>query len=253
MKLLRRLIPILASLFILAAYEELCRQPQWLFWLWGGLVAILLLTQLGLGRKALWLDGVILGLGLTLFHSSIYFFIFFSEGAAIRQIVIGLAIIINLFYLTHVYYYHFRPEQYQVNALQNICGYLNLLSVFGLTSVGFSLILYLSWPAWAISLGVALSLSLLVFQTMWVNKVDRLIAWRFALVAGLAGGEVFWAVSFLPSSNLVNAFILTVVNYVFVNLARYEFNGLLQRAVVWRYVIVSGFVLLLTLVSARWT
>ncbi len=252
MLLFRRSIPFISTLLIGFIYESLCLRPENVYWYWVGLLLVVAGTQLALSKKARLIETVILGISQILFLSGTYYFIFFVEGSTIRQLLIGLALIINLFYLTNIFYYHFRTEKYQVNALQNISSFLNLISIFTISSVGFSLILYLGWPSWLISLGVALASAVLCYQTYWVNKIVGPATFLFAGITGLIGGEVFWAATFLPSSFLVNGAIVTVVNYSIVNLARHYFAGNLQKSVIWRYLIISATVLLLTLVTARW-
>lgn len=253
MLLFRRLTPFISTLLIGAAYEALCLHPEKVYWLWAGLLALVLAAQLSLLKKAHLVETFILGISQILFLSGTYFLIFFVEGSVIRQFLIALALIINLFYITNIYYYHFQTEKYQVNALQNISSFLNLISIFTISSVGFSLILYLGWPSWLISLGVALASAGLCFQTYWVNKIIGQSAILFAGITGLIGGEVFWAVTFLPTSFLVNGAVVTVINYSVVNLARYYLMDKLQARVIWRYLIISVIVLSLTLATARWT
>lgn len=253
MRLLRRSMPIISTLCLGVLNEALVWYPEFAYWFWAGIFVVVVGTQFGLYKKAHLFEALVFGVSQFLFLSGTYFFVFFVEGSALRQVVIGLALVINLFYLTNIFYYHFRTEKYQVNALQNISSYLNLISVFTISSVGFSLILYLGWSSWLNSLGIALCLSVLCYQTFWVNKIIGSSALWYSCVAGLIGGEIFWVTTFLPSSFLVNGIIVTVVNYSVVNLARYYFGSNLKKSVIWRYVIISCCVLLLTLVTARWS
>ncbi len=252
MILIRRSIPIIASLIISVFLELLIIYPEYLLYFWLGLLATIALSLLAISKKELWLVRASFFISLLLFNSGMYFFLFFLSGETIRQTIIMATVFLNIVAWTQIFYYYFRTSKYQVNSLQNITNYLNLISFFTLTSVAFSLILYLAWPSWLISLGVFVVAAILTLQSMWVNKIELVKSWRFALVSGLINSEIFWAECFLPSSFLVNALIVTVAYYSIVNIGRYYFLDRLTKPVIVRYLIIGICVLVLTVVTARW-
>ncbi|MBU0707628.1 hypothetical protein KKG41_04620 [Patescibacteria group bacterium] len=251
--MLRRTVPTLSTLLFGLLYEALLRYPSSVIYFWGGLILLIILSLLAISKMKPWSTRIIIAISAILFHTGAYYFIFFISGQAIKQTIIILALIINIIFLTHIYYYYYRTERYQVNALQNISSYMNLLSVFTLVSVCYGLILYLAWPGWLLSIFVFIIIALLTFQTSWASKVLFRRASRFGIICGLIGAEIFWAVYFLPSSFLVNAMILTVAYYVILNLGRYYLQDQLKKIVIMRYLFIGFAVLLLTVVSARWT
>ncbi|MDD5342179.1 MAG: hypothetical protein PHI73_02485 [Patescibacteria group bacterium] len=252
MLLIRRILTLATPLFLVLTYEALLRFPEHLFYLWGAVIVVIFLTLLWLSTKGLRRILYIFFITLAVLNTGVFFFIFFISGELARQIVIAGSLVLNGLYLTQIFYYNFRTEKYQVNALQNISSYLNLIAIFLMGSVGFSLILYLSWPAWAMTLAMFIISALLTFQAIWISKVSFGATALFALMSGLVCGEIFWALSFLPSAALVNAFILTVIYYTTINLGRYSLLGQLKASVVVRYLIISLSVLILTLITARW-
>lgn len=252
MLLLKRLVPIVTPLCLTLMYESLLWYPEYILYFWLGMLLIIASSLIFISKKELGIVRISFLISLLFFNSGAYYFIFFISGELIRQIIIAAALIFNLITLTQIFYYYFRTEKYQVNALQNISSYLNLISVFNLTGAFFSLIVYLTWPAWLLSIFVFVVITVLSLQTMWVNKIQFKSAWRFSVISGLVGFEIFWATSFLPSSFLVNALIITVVYYAMVNLGRYYYIEKLNKSVVIRYLVISASVLLLTVATARW-
>ncbi|MDP3964667.1 MAG: hypothetical protein Q8Q20_03370 [bacterium] len=191
-------------------------------------------------------------LNALLFNISALAFIYFIQGELYRHIIIAGVTALNVIYLHHLFNYHFRTDRYQLNALQNVSSYINLSSAFTGSAVLFSLIIYLAWPAWTTTIILWALATLLSFQTTWMHKIKFSTSMYFALISGLVLTEVYWVVSFLPSSFLVNALIVTVVYYAMVNIGRYYLSGRIHRAVIIRYFVISVTVLVLTVVTARW-
>ncbi len=252
MLILKRPIPIVAPICLALVYEALLKYTDYIFYIWIAALVIIVGSVIIISKRGLGMVRLALLISLIFFNSGAYFFIFFISGELIRQSIIVTTLILNTITLTQIYYYHFRTEKYQVNALQNISSYLNLVSVFTLAGTFYSLILYLAWPNWLLSIFMFVVITVLSLQTLWVNKILAAQAWGFSAITGLVGFEVFWAISFLPSSFLVNALIVTVVYYAMVNLGRYFYLEKLYKSVVIRYLVISVSVLLLTVVTARW-
>lgn len=252
MILFKRFQPILSASAVVIALEGIVLRPEWCIYFWLGLIGITTLSMLWQTRPRQVSEFFLLIGSLWLLDTAAAGLMFFVEAPVWRHAIIAGVAVSQLVYLTNVFYYYFRTEKYQLNSLQNLSSYLNLAAIFMLAASAYSVYLYLGWATWVMAIVIAVLAWGVALQTMVLNQAELQATWIVSLACAVMTAQVFWAVSFWPSSPYVNAFVVTVVHYVTLNLSRYHVIDQLEKTVVWRYFVIGVSMLLLTVLTARW-
>lgn len=248
-----RFLPLVCALAVFALLELIIRSPRLIYALAPLILIFVFLSLWQLtGRKSrngkLWrflIAPFIFILGGLLCLS-------FLEGFYLRQflslIIAGLlGIFLEMVYL----WLHARPK-YQPHALENISAHLNLLAVFLIASGAYSLIIFINFPFWPLTLIFAFLILLLTYQLCWVENILFPSSGPYLAVSILATTEVFLAVSFLPTSAYVSALIVALVYYLITGLLRNLFLGIKEKSVIRRYLLISLIVFLAIMATAKW-
>jgi hypothetical protein len=249
-----RLIPIVSPLLIFSGLELFFLKPHYVY-----LISFFLLLLVG---AATW---KILGKGLStggarwlylltpiaLLLGGILFLLFLERAWAKHLLALSLSFFLGIFW-ENIFVYIYQHEKYQINSLENISNYLNLISMFLFNSSLFGFFIFLNLPFWQLSL-VALAFTfILTFQTIWVNKIKPKAAWLSIVIICLIVFEIFWAVSFLPTAFYVNGLLIATIFYLTNNLMRLHLLGSLNKKVVRRYLLLCGAAIALVLGTAKW-
>lgn len=163
------------------------------------------------------------------------------------------ALVIFLYiYWRYVYFYLHRPQRYPSFSLEQLSFYINYLLIFLLGALAFGLRSFLNYNLAILAGGVAVITALVLYQIMWVSKVEwQKFGW-YLLIYLVIMMEAFWALSFLPLNHNLLGFLWASVYYFFSvmlnDLLNHQLAG--KRVRVYLIMIASGWVVLL--LSARW-
>ncbi len=169
-----------------------------------------------------------------------------------RMVLAVMTALIFFFFAEQVFAYLHASATYQPYAIQYISLGMNVLTIFFMTAFAFGAWTFLQAPLALLAALVFAVAAYVVYQTLWVSKMEH----RRALTYGLAGGcaltELFLALVFLPTGFYVHAAGLALVAYLFLGLTRAKFLGQLNRSLVSRYVTVSGILCAAVFATAQW-
>jgi len=176
-----------------------------------------------------------------------------EEGYLFRQFFIIILVVLIWAFLELTYLrFHLRLK-YQVHSLENISTYINLIIVFFSTSSFFGLIIFLDFSFWILTAIFAVLIILLNYQIVYSSEAPLNSSWLYILAITLMMIEIFWSVSFLPTSIYANGLIVTISYYLMSGLARNWLLGIQERKVVFRYLLISFISLIIILVTAKWS
>ena len=179
-------------------------------------------------------------------------FLVFLEGESTKQLVTMITTISVWIFLKVTFLYFFFRPKYEPHTLENISSYLNLVAVFLFSSSVFNFIILLQVPAWQGAIGSMVVIGLLSYQLFWIGDLGFRTQWRTLAVITLVTGELFFAVSFLPTSVYVNGLLMTLGYYTMTGLARNWLLNIRERWVVVRYLLISFSILVIILLTAKW-
>ncbi|MFH0955686.1 MAG: hypothetical protein V1801_00500 [Candidatus Falkowbacteria bacterium] len=172
------------------------------------------------------------------------------------KLVIQLLFILNLaflyFYLRHIYYYLLSPSAYEIFSIENISSYVSWFSFFMLSATIYGLQSFLNLPIFRLVLIMLAATALIVYQIIWVNKIEFRKGLPYILISCLIVVELCWSISFLPFNYNISGLCLAICFYVVVGLIKNHLFDKLDAARVKMYLILGSISLFLILFTARW-
>lgn len=191
----------------------------------------------------------------VLFLLAHYLLILFLEGGFLIHSFIFLTNF-ALFVFLYCLFDRYNDNNLKLNyGLPNIIGYFNLAIFFFLTIDIFYLNLNTNQKfLWLLGMFV-LTVVALSYSSL---KIFNLISMQAALYMGIVLivlTEVFWIVNLLPVSVYSKAAVVSLIYFTVLGLTRhYLVFGWreLSSKVVWRYLSISGFGMILALLTSKW-
>lgn len=160
----------------------------------------------------------------------------------------------GLYLLLRQYDLYFnQPFKYQPYSLEGLSWYISLLASFFLFVGLFASVLLVHFNLLYVLLILAALISLMLYQFFWIHKIDFSQSGRFIGIIVLILIELFAAVSFLPTSHMVNGLILTMAFYLMAGLSRFFLLGSLTPKRVLTYCLVAIVGLAAVLLTAQWS
>lgn len=177
--------------------------------------------------------------------------IIISSQLLISFLITALVLFIYI-YWRYVYFYFHRPKSYPSFSLEQLSFYINYLLIFLLGALAFGLRSLLNYNLAILAGGVAIITTLILYQIMWVSKVDWYKFGWYLLVYLIVLMQAFWALSFLPLNHNLLGFLWASIYYFFSVLLNDLLNHQLasKRVRVYLIMIMIGWIVLL--LSARW-
>lgn len=183
---------------------------------------------------------------------STYLVLFYLDSLIVyRGVTFGTAIFLFLILDQTLNYFYFSMK-YQPYTLESFSFYTNILSMFYWSVSLFSTLIFLHYNRFIIAAIGLLMGGVLVYQLFWINKISWQKSQLFVYVIPIVLAELFLAISYLPSSFYVNAFLLTISFYLMVGLARLFLQENLNKKNVTTHILISAVSVILIIVTAQW-
>jgi len=252
MKKLTNFIPFLSALVWLGAYLWLRDDPKNFLWVDLAMVIFCLLASWRISAKSKekhWWNSAWLPMTTNLI--ALGYLVIISNQFLIDVMVIAL-IILNYVYWRFVYFYYNAPNRYTSFSLDNLSFYVNFLNVFLLGALAFGLRAFLQYNFWLILIGVSLTLALILYQGMWVSKVDwKKYGWYWSINL-LILLEFFGVLGLLPLNHNLLGFLWASIYYLLLILFNDLMNHHFSHKRLWLYLSVVGGGWLILLLTASW-
>ena len=176
----------------------------------------------------------------------------FINGKFIIQLLFIFHLVFLYLYLRQVYYYLLNPLAYEAFSLENISSYINWLAFFFSAATLYGLASFLNLSISWLALIMISATCLLVYQIIWVNKIELRAGLPYILISCLILVELFWSISFLPFNYNIAGLCLAICFYVISGLVKNHLLLKLEAKKVKMYLILGGTSLLLILFTAKW-
>jgi len=253
MALFNKILPFLSAILVGVCFEIWLYNPEAIYIIAGALLIIVIGTMWQLtGRKILKKGFWNFLFSPLLFISSGYILFLILESVLIKQFfLVGLVLIFYLM-LYNIHAFLYQTGDYQPYAIENIYSYVNLLSAFMFFTSFFGLYLFLRFPYWLATIFAFVVGFLLIFRTLWANKVEWSQGWIFILSGGIFLAESFWVISFVPVSYYVAGFLLTVVYYLTFSFMKDHLLNNLSPVNIKKYMIIGIGLAIIILASSPW-
>lgn len=179
-------------------------------------------------------------------------FLLVLEGQVFRRVIAVMFAVLLVVAFEDLYLAFHEPKRHQAYAPINIATYMGLVAYFLFAASLSWLMLFFGLPLWLAATVLGGLAALLAYQSLWALQTVEPQGLPYLFVLPLLSVELFWAVSFLPTSIYVNALILSGGYYVASGLMRNQLLGILDRRVGRRYLLIISVCLVIALVTAKW-
>lgn len=203
-------------------------------------------------RRVPFVTYVSLGAPVLLFIIASVFFLIFLEQPIYRHFFILFVSLISGLLVQNVYIFVREPHRYQPYALENIAGYINMLTLFLFLAGVYNLILLLSVSVWLLLPIVLVVIFILTLQTLWIQKTPARKGVAYGVALGVGGAQVFLATSFLPATPMVLAIVTTLMYYFFMSVTRDFLTDKIEARSVQRYALFTSVLLVIVIITSAW-
>ncbi len=255
MTLNKNIFPWFNALLLVLTLELSSYNYRWLYALVPMTLAVIVLSLWEFNGRHFGKDWLRLSISPLLFPiGAILFFIFLVP--RVPFFLHGYVAIVAL--LTVLYYKNIHdiadgPQIYRPYALENPASHFNLISIFLLCSSFYNFVFFSTAIFWLVEALLALIVIGLLYQSFWANRVLNKRNALFIFVAALIMAEAFLAVSFMPLGFYVSGLILTLIYYFLAEATRAHLLDRAAKRNFRRELIIVAVVLLVVLLTARWS
>ena len=249
-----RLLSFVAPLVVLGLFELFFYYFEYWYYIIPAAIVFIFLVLLALYKGKVFTPEFA---GWFTSHSALvlcsYAFLVFTENEILRHVIAVIITIIYLMMVRNIYLFNYRSEKYQTRSLENISNYTTIFIFFFAFSAAFNILIFLSWSIWILLVASAIGIFMVSVVDFWFNKVAFKRAWMYALVSAVIFTGLFWVFSYLPISHLVSGVVFAALYYMFVNICLLFIGEKLDRKNAFKYIIISGAIVVVVLVTAQWT
>lgn len=208
---------------------------------------LFLLLLLGKETKLFWPLLIFFPLLIALIN----FFLIFTKSQWTKIIFIFIASLFSYLFLTTIFRFFYEPRKYPLYSLENLSFSLSFVVSFLLFSIIFTLITFFNFSIIkSLFFVFFISLGLLLF-IFWSIKLT--IQKKYFPIISLIILEIFYALTFLPTSFYINGLILTIIFFTMTSLIiRKTKDGLLTTKIIRNHIFFTLLVLILICLLAQW-
>src|SRR3989338_3319017 len=255
MILIHRLTPFVVGVLAVAGFLIASSNPEWTLWIMPLLFVIegMLLARLTQANARRFESWVLIGTPLLLLMSAISVFLFL-ESSTLRMGLGAITGFFLYFYSENLFGFVHLPVLYQPHALQNLTMVLQVLGTFFFSAAAYAMLLFVPViPLLALVVLFTPYIFLAICMSLWMGKAPHEIIRRYAIGGTVLFVELFVALSYFPTTFLLNAALLAIFLYLFLGMSRAQVQARLTRLLLRRYLGLGFGMLLLIVLSAEWT
>ena len=183
--------------------------------------------------------------------ASLIFFLIFTRSQAVKIIFIFVASLFSYLFLATIFRFIYEPRKYPPYSLENFSFSLSFVFCFLFFSIIFALITFFN-------LAVGESLLFVIFVSLglttfifWAikNPVKRI----YILIITFVLIELFYAMTFLPTSFQINGLFLTAMFFLMIDMViKKSKEGILTMRVIKKHIIFASLTLISIMLLAQW-
>lgn len=188
-----------------------------------------------------------------LFITSTSLFVLFLNNFILYFAIVLISMLFLFMYLESNFLYLYYPAKYKLHSRENIAEYMGVSTLFFMLSSFMGLIIFLKAPIWILSILTALVVGALFMYTLWINKIEHYSQYIILGISTLIITELFYVLNVLPLSFYVNALLITLVYYLISTYNLLYFHDELETKKVRKVGLIILSIIIIILLTARWT
>lgn len=252
---MKRLIPVLPyfySSIVLLGFYVLQIHPELIWYIFILLLLLLIAVWLlTIGFANISREQSMIFFTPLFFVASGFGFFILSDHWLLQLLVALLTFLGSFILLRSVYFYHRRSAKYQPFSLQTQSQYLNIVTVFFVTSLFYAFETFLSFSLLYSGPILFVMIFALYWQMIYLQKLkkeERVYVGIFSFILA----QYFVVVGLLPFLVYVKGFLFTVGFYVFHELYTASIRGFWRKTEVLRLVGIAIGIAAIVLITTKW-
>lgn len=253
MRLISRVASFFSTILIITVFEVWALKPAWVLYC-GVAVLVLYIFSIWLATERAFWHKQYWDFFINPFTFLLAVFAFFSliDNELIRQLYLAAIGTVYFLVLQNIFSFLHQTRNYQPYALENMYSYLSVISLFLFSSSVFGFFILFGWQNWIAIVPMVILGSFLFYRTIVAHKIPWRENWSSIAIIGLIVGEAYYCLSWLPTSFLFDALILTIVYYFLSNVMRDYLEQSFTIKSVRKYLYISLIITLASFLTARW-
>lgn len=166
--------------------------------------------------------------------------------------VLAICLVVSAIFWRSEHSFILKKDKYQEFSLQNSVNLISVILSYLAGMIFSALGLFFGAPAWWSLVGFTLVIFLVSLLQFSFHGIKSHQATLLAALVGVLAAEFFWVAKYLPLSFYVVAASLAIVLYFCMSILRFHALGALNKAIWYRYSLLSFALLFIVLATAHW-
>lgn len=254
----KQVLPALASFLILLILE--------IYWFYPKLFYYILVLLIAIPTISLWLFYLarvkeekiwnFFILPILFLSSSLFFSGVIPISGSWHKILIQIIFFVNAsfiyLYLRYSFYFFITPYLFKEVDFKNISFFgAYLASLFSFSSA-FGFLSFLGLPIWLLTIVIIFFVFFLTYINFWVEKISIKTSFLYIIIISFLIFQFSWALAFLPLSFYLIGLILSIIYYLMIKLAQFNFTGNLNKNTITRHLLFGLISITIILLTSRW-
>ncbi len=179
-------------------------------------------------------------------------FISFSDNWLIKHLSVLFLTLGNTIFIYWLIIHSYHKYKYKKHSLSNISRVINISTIFFWFTNFSNFNAFLRLPTWNLILLSTIISYFVIYQFFSINKIKWSATKIFVLILTGIIIEFFYVLTWLPLLSMVKAILITSIYYFLTGLAKHYLESTLAKTVYLRYSLITAFIWLIILLTARW-
>ncbi len=179
-------------------------------------------------------------------------FVSFLDNILIQHLTVLFLTIGNTIFIYWLIIHSYYKYKYKKHSLSNISRVINISTIFFWFTNFSNFYAFLRLPTWSLILLAIIISYLVIYQFFSINKIKWSATKIFVIILTGIILEFFYVLTWLPLLSMVKAILITGIYYFLTGIAKHYLESTLAKTVYLRYSLITGFIWLITLLTARW-
>jgi hypothetical protein len=179
-------------------------------------------------------------------------FLLLVEGSLWRIALIAASSAALYVWFSYVDGMRTEPGRFTTDGFAHLVRVLRVTAAFFFLSFCFGITVFMQVPVWIPALAVLVATGIVAWETLWHAKRSSREEFPLIVAVALVSAQLYVALSFLPTSAMVNAAVATTLVAFALHFAERIFDGIGAGRGLRRHFAMTAALVVLVLATARW-
>jgi len=228
------------------------RYIDYLWYIFSALILLFFFTWIVIVRReVLTKEQIVIATSPFVFLLGSFAFVILVDSVLLKQVIVFLIASGMFFIFRAMYFFHWHSAKYQPSSLQVQVRYLNIISLFFITTFFYALEVFLNFSIVWNTLVVFVLLMASEWQYVYMRRLKRQEKFYAGIIAVLLS-QVFVAIDVLPFLIYVKGVLFLIIFYVVTELHYASIRGLWKKKELVILISIAMALIILLLTTTKW-